>query len=84
MAAAGAAADLLGSLQLGRDLVEGSGQVRAESRHRGDRRDGDERGDEAVLDRGRTWAMKGWHQIFFHDPEGNVIEVHQIMSEHVT
>ena len=25
--------------------------------------------------------MKGWHQIFFHDPEGNVIEVHQIMSE---
>ena len=28
-----------------------------------------------------TWAMKGWHQIFFHDPEGNVIEVHQIMLE---
>ena len=28
-----------------------------------------------------TWAMKGWHQIFFQDPEGNVIEVHQIMSE---
>ena len=28
-----------------------------------------------------AWAMKGWHQIFFHDPEGNVIEVHQIMSE---
>ena len=28
-----------------------------------------------------TWAMKGWHQIFFHDPEGNVIEVHQITSE---
>ncbi|MET0568532.1 MAG: VOC family protein [Hyphomicrobiaceae bacterium] len=24
-----------------------------------------------------TWAMNGWHQIFFHDPEGNVIEVHQ-------
>lgn len=23
------------------------------------------------------WAMNGWHQIFFHDPEGNVIEVHQ-------
>jgi glyoxylase I family protein len=23
------------------------------------------------------WAMSGWHQIFFHDPEGNVIEVHQ-------
>ena len=24
-----------------------------------------------------TWAMAGWYQIFFHDPEGNVIEVHQ-------
>ncbi len=23
------------------------------------------------------WAMNGWYQIFFHDPEGNVIEVHQ-------
>jgi catechol 2,3-dioxygenase-like lactoylglutathione lyase family enzyme len=26
----------------------------------------------------RDWAMSGWHQIFFHDPEGNVIEVHQV------
>ena len=25
-----------------------------------------------------AWAMSGWHQIFFHDPEGNVIEVHQV------
>lgn len=25
-----------------------------------------------------TWAMEGWHQIFFYDPDGNVIEVHQI------
>ena len=24
-----------------------------------------------------TWAMNGWHQIFFYDPEGNVTEVHQ-------
>ena len=24
-----------------------------------------------------SWAMNGWHQIFFHDPDGNVIEVHQ-------
>jgi glyoxylase I family protein len=24
-----------------------------------------------------TWAMNGWNQIFFYDPEGNVIEVHQ-------
>lgn len=27
-----------------------------------------------------TWAMSGWHQIFFHDPDGNVIEVHQDKS----
>ena len=25
-----------------------------------------------------AWAMRGWQQIFFHDPEGNVIEVHQV------
>jgi catechol 2,3-dioxygenase-like lactoylglutathione lyase family enzyme len=24
------------------------------------------------------WAMRGWHQIFFYDPDGNVIEVHQV------
>ena len=23
------------------------------------------------------WAMNGWYQIFFYDPEGNIIEVHQ-------
>ena len=23
-------------------------------------------------------AVAGWHQIFFYDPDGNVIEVHQI------
>lgn len=27
-------------------------------------------------DYGTTFAKK-WHQVFFHDPEGNVIEVHQ-------
>jgi glyoxylase I family protein len=26
------------------------------------------------------WAMSGWHQIFFYDPDGNVIEVHQVES----
>ena len=26
-----------------------------------------------------AWAMGRWHQIFFHDPDGNVIEVHQEM-----
>jgi len=25
-----------------------------------------------------AWAMNGWHQIFFYDPEGNIIEVHQV------
>ncbi len=25
-----------------------------------------------------AWAIKGWEQIFFHDPEGNVIEVHHV------
>jgi catechol 2,3-dioxygenase-like lactoylglutathione lyase family enzyme len=25
-----------------------------------------------------AWAMTGWEQIFFLDPEGNVIEVHQV------
>jgi glyoxylase I family protein len=27
-----------------------------------------------------AWAMNGWEQIFFHDPEGNVVEVHQDRS----
>jgi glyoxylase I family protein len=26
------------------------------------------------------FAMRGWQQIFFHDPEGNVVEVHQVGS----
>ncbi|MEM7067671.1 MAG: VOC family protein [Pseudomonadota bacterium] len=26
-------------------------------------------------------AVKGWHQIFFFDPEGNVIEVHQVEED---
>jgi catechol 2,3-dioxygenase-like lactoylglutathione lyase family enzyme len=26
------------------------------------------------------WAMSGWQQIFFYDPDGNVIEVHQAPS----
>lgn len=25
-------------------------------------------------------AVKGWHQVFFYDPEGNVIEVHQRLA----
>jgi len=27
-----------------------------------------------------TTAVKGWQQIFFYDPDGNVIEVHQVDS----
>jgi catechol 2,3-dioxygenase-like lactoylglutathione lyase family enzyme len=27
-----------------------------------------------------TWAMSGWHQIFFYDPDGNVVEVHQVVE----
>jgi catechol 2,3-dioxygenase-like lactoylglutathione lyase family enzyme len=27
-----------------------------------------------------TWAVKGWHQIFFFDPVGTVVEVHQVIS----
>ncbi|MCO6418589.1 VOC family protein [Siccirubricoccus sp. KC 17139] len=27
-----------------------------------------------------NWAMNGWYQIFFQDPEGNVIEVHQVVA----
>ncbi|NCV30350.1 MAG: hypothetical protein EBW60_09670 [Rhodobacteraceae bacterium] len=26
-------------------------------------------------------AVKGWHQVFFYDPVGNVIEVHQVLSD---
>ena len=26
------------------------------------------------------WAMNGWYQIFFHDPAGTIIEVHQDMN----
>ena len=26
------------------------------------------------------WSVKGWHQIFFADPAGNVIEVHQVIT----
>ena len=26
-------------------------------------------------------AVQGWHQIFFYDPDGNVIEVHQVEED---
>ena len=26
-------------------------------------------------------AVAGWHQIFFYDPDGNVVEVHQSIEE---
>ena len=34
----------------------------------------------AYSDWGET-AVAGWHQIFFYDPDGNVIEVHQVDSD---
>lgn len=27
-----------------------------------------------------VWSIAGWHQVFFHDPAGNVVEVHQVIS----
>ena len=27
-----------------------------------------------------AWAISGWQQIFFYDPDGNIIEVHQAGS----
>ena len=27
-----------------------------------------------------TAFAKEWHQVFFHDPEGNIIEAHQQVS----
>jgi len=27
------------------------------------------------------WAMTGWKQIFFYDPDGNVVEVHQALKD---
>lgn len=28
-----------------------------------------------------TAAVAGWHQIYFYDPDGNVIEVHEVTGE---
>jgi glyoxylase I family protein len=27
------------------------------------------------------WSVEGWYQIFFTDPAGNMIEIHQVMTE---
>ncbi|MCP5084296.1 MAG: VOC family protein [Alphaproteobacteria bacterium] len=27
-----------------------------------------------------AWAMAGWEQIFFYDPDGNIVEVHQVKA----
>jgi len=26
-------------------------------------------------------AVAGWHQIFFYDPDGNVVEIHQVVED---
>jgi catechol 2,3-dioxygenase-like lactoylglutathione lyase family enzyme len=28
-----------------------------------------------------VWAVDGWHQIFFHDPAGHIVEIHQVVDE---
>ena len=28
-----------------------------------------------------AWAIKDWHQIFVHDPMGNVLEFHQVLAQ---
>jgi glyoxylase I family protein len=27
------------------------------------------------------WAIRGWHQVFVHDPMGNVLEFHQVVGD---
>lgn len=27
-----------------------------------------------------VWSIAGWHQIFFYDPAGNIVEVHQDLN----
>ena len=39
-----------------------------------------EKNDVPYADYGE-WAVKGWYQIFVHDPAGTVIEIHQVMGE---
>jgi len=29
------------------------------------------------------WAMEGWRQIFFYDPAGAVVEVHQVDGDEI-
>ncbi len=28
-----------------------------------------------------VWSIANWHQIFFYDPAGNVVEVHEVVGE---
>ena len=28
-----------------------------------------------------VWSIANWHQIFFYDPAGNVVEVHQVVGD---
>ena len=55
----GAAASLgdQGSLELARNFVEGAAQVAADVAHRGNRGNGNESGNQAVLNRGRTLVV---------------------------
>jgi catechol 2,3-dioxygenase-like lactoylglutathione lyase family enzyme len=31
-----------------------------------------------------VWAMEGWHQIFFHDPVGDVVDVRELIDDQCT
>src|SRR6188768_2198617 len=54
------------SLELVRNVVEGRAQLRADALHRGDSGNGDEGGNQAVFNRGRTLAVTNQFQKLGH------------------
>ncbi|SDS14181.1 VOC family protein [Agrococcus carbonis] len=39
------------------------------------------RANDIPFDDWGIWSVKGWYQIFFTDPAGNMIEIHQVMDD---
>lgn len=39
------------------------------------------RANDIPFDDWGIWSVKGWYQIFFTDPAGNMIEIHQVMED---
>lgn len=74
MGGAGGGADasshfrLIGSagLHIGRNIVEGGGELTAEARHRGDRGNSDQGGDQTIFDRRRAAIIFGQSRDIFH------------------